>query len=110
MRKRIILSLILVSFVIISYNLISEKKSLIEIKNTGESSGKDGDLYFKRREYINAVKMYNKAILKDYENNDIYYKLSMCYKELKKYIKSIDCLDKAIKILENKINEKEMLL
>ena len=54
--------------------------------------------------------MYNKAILKDYENNDIYYKLSMCYKELKKYIKSIDCLDKAIKILENKIDEKEMLL
>ena len=110
MRRSIILNLILVGFIMFTSNLISGKKNLLGFNNADENSLEYGDLYFKRREYLNAVEMYNKAILKDYDNNDVYYKLSICYKELKKYIESIHCLDKAIKILENKIDKKEMLL
>ena len=33
----------------------------------------------------------------------MYYKLSICYKEVKNYIKSIYCLDKAIALLEKKV-------
>ncbi len=101
MKKIVILSLI---FFILFISLSTRANSISINDSKGEISYKAGNLYFGKKDYSKAIKLYKRALLEKYENNDIYYKLSICYKEVKKYIESMHCITKAILLLESKVD------
>lgn len=101
MKKVITLSLI---FFILFISLSSIAKYRSVNNGKGELSYKSANLYFGKRDYSKAIKLYKRALLENHENNDIYYKLSICYKEVKKYIESMHCITKAILLLESKVD------
>lgn len=86
------------------YSVFGNNNSL-KNKNTGEISYKIGNQYFEKKNYNEVIKFYEQAISEGYENNDMYYELSICYQEIKKYSESMYYLEKAIEILENTVKK-----
>ena len=74
----------------------------------GASSYSSGNQYYRTRNYTKAIHYYEKAISEEYIDNVIYYKLSICYREIKNYMKSMSLLDKAIALLEKVVDKKDL--
>ena len=105
MKKFIVLNLMLL-FMFISSTF--GEKALSINKSKGMISYKTGNFYFEKKDYSKAIRLYEKAILENYEDNVVYYKLSICYKEVNKYIKSINCIARAITLLEIEVKKVDL--
>lgn len=106
MKKVSILSLILFLLMICNNSVSGEVvKNSSRNKKISEISYKTGNYYFEKKKYAEVINFFEQAIADGYVNNDIYFKLSICYQEIKKYTESMYYLDKAIQLLENTVDK-----
>jgi len=73
---------------------------------TGEDLYTKGNIHYNKKEYIKAKDLYEKAISLGYTDRHVYYKLSICCREIKDIFKSFDYIENAIALLEDEIARK----